>query len=180
MLLSHKSCNHQTRHSSKANDNLLPSTDFSADSNRLPSFTDNFQLILCRNLPPEKKEGSLQPEINICLRIFSLSEQIFIQLLFDILRYLPCNRANCCICPDGYAPDCFLEILSGITWFLWLWCCSWCLKIHPFQTGFPDGLTIYVRSHGWYDRTDLPITWPSTGSYDYLRYLWHWSLGHWK
>ena len=22
--------------------------------------------------------------------------------------------------PDGYAPDCFLEILSGITWFLWL------------------------------------------------------------
>ncbi len=22
------------------------------------------------------------------------------------------------------------------------------IKIHPFQTRFPDGLTIYVRSHG--------------------------------
>ena len=45
---------------------------------------------------------------------------------------------------------------------------------------FPDGLTLYVRSHGWYDRTDMPKTWFSSDDYDHLRYLWHWSLGDWK
>lgn len=70
--------------------------------------------------------------------------------------------------PDWHAFDHISEICPGTTWFLRLWCCFGCFQIHSFQTGFSNGLTIYVWPLGRSDRTDMSEDRSSSRFYDYL------------